>query len=44
MQSPIEFVVDYLLGGKHSDDVLPLIESAGIQYYRFTGRIEGISR
>ncbi|AQT48150.1 hypothetical protein BBC0122_020580 [Bartonella choladocola] len=44
VQSPIKFGVDYLLGGTHSDDVLPLIESAGIQYYLLTGRIEGISR
>lgn len=41
VQSAIELGVDYLLGGTHPDDVLPLIEGTGIQYYPFPGRIEG---
>lgn len=33
--------VDYLLGGTHVDDVLPLIEASGLRYYPFPGRITG---
>lgn len=33
--------VDYLLGGTHVDDVLPLIEGSGVRYYPFPGRITG---
>lgn len=33
--------VDYLLGGTHVDDVLPLVEGSGVRYYPFPGRITG---
>ncbi|TCN18070.1 4-hydroxythreonine-4-phosphate dehydrogenase [Sinorhizobium americanum] len=33
--------VDYLLGGTHVDDVLPLLKGSGIRYYPFPGRIVG---
>jgi hypothetical protein len=33
--------VDYLLGGTHVDDVLPLIEGSGVRYYPLPGRITG---
>ena len=37
----VELGVDYLLGGTHVDDVLPLIAGTGIRYYPFPGRIVG---
>ncbi|CUW48594.1 beta/alpha barrel domain-containing protein [Novacetimonas hansenii] len=33
--------IDYLLGGTHVDDVLPLLEGTSIRYYPFPGRIVG---
>ncbi|ASY69705.1 4-hydroxythreonine-4-phosphate dehydrogenase [Sinorhizobium fredii] len=33
--------VDYLLGGTHVNDVLPLLKGSGIRYYPFPGRIAG---
>jgi hypothetical protein len=37
----ITLEVDYLLGGTHATDVLPLLEGTDIQYFPFPGRIEG---
>lgn len=37
----IELGVNYLLGGTHADDALPLLEGTGIRYYPFPGRISG---
>ncbi|TNC06394.1 4-hydroxythreonine-4-phosphate dehydrogenase [Methylobacterium terricola] len=37
----VELGVDYLLGGTHADDVLPLLAGTGIRYYPFPGRIVG---
>ena len=37
----ITLEVDYLLGGTHASDVLPLLAGTGIQYFPFPGRIEG---
>jgi mannose-6-phosphate isomerase-like protein (cupin superfamily) len=36
-----EIGVDVLLGGTRVDDVLPIIEGTGIQYFPFPGRITG---
>lgn len=33
--------VDYLLGGTHAEDVLPLLKGTSIRYYPFPGRIVG---
>jgi hypothetical protein len=33
--------VDYLLGGTHVEDVLPLLENTSIRYFPFAGRIVG---
>jgi hypothetical protein len=41
VKSAVELGVDYLLGGTHVDDVLPLIEGTPIRYYPFPGRIVG---
>lgn len=41
VRSAIRLGVDYLLGGTHVDDVLPLIEDTQIRYYPFPGRIAG---
>lgn len=41
VRSAIRLGVDYLLGGTHVDDVLPLLEGTGIRYYPFPGRISG---
>jgi hypothetical protein len=41
VRAAIDLGVDYLLGGTHVDDVLPLMEGAGIRYYPFPGRIAG---
>lgn len=37
----LEIGVDVLLGGTRVDDVLPIIEGAGLQYCPFPGRITG---
>ena len=42
VKAAIELGVDYLLGGTHADDVLPLMEGTAIRYYPFPGRISGI--
>lgn len=41
VRSALRLGVDYLLGGTHVDDVLPLIKDKGIRYYPFPGRITG---
>lgn len=41
VRAAIDLGVDYLLGGTHVDDVLPLLEGTGIRYYPFPGRIAG---
>ncbi|MEO6715847.1 MAG: hypothetical protein ABIM50_01155 [Novosphingobium sp.] len=41
VSAAIDLGVDYLLGGTHVDDVLPLLEGTGIRYYPFPGRIVG---
>ena len=41
VRAAIDLEVDYLLGGTHVDDVLPLLEGTAIRYYPFPGRIVG---
>lgn len=41
VKAAIDLGVDYLLGGTHVADVLPLLEGTGIRYYPFPGRIAG---
>jgi hypothetical protein len=41
VRAAIDLGVDYLLGGTHAEDVLPLLEGTGIRYYPFPGRIIG---
>ncbi|TDW36935.1 1-(5-phosphoribosyl)-5-[(5-phosphoribosylamino)methylideneamino] imidazole-4-carboxamide isomerase [Rhizobium azibense] len=41
VKAAIELGVDYLLGGTHAEDVLPLLERTPIRYYPFPGRIVG---
>lgn len=41
VRAAIELGVDYLLGGTHVDDVLPLLKGTSIQYYPFPGRVTG---
>jgi hypothetical protein len=41
VKAAIELGVDYLLGGTHAEDVLPLLEGSAIRYYPFPGRIVG---
>lgn len=41
VKSAIRLGVDYLLGGTHVDDVLPLLEGTQVRYYPFPGRITG---
>jgi len=41
VKAAIKLGVDYLLGGIHAEDVLPLLESSTIRYYPFPGRIVG---
>jgi hypothetical protein len=41
VRAAIELGVDYLLGGTHVDDVLPLLKGTGIRYYPFPGRVTG---
>lgn len=41
VKAAIDLGVDYLLGGTHVEDVLPLLEGTGIRYYPFPGRIVG---
>jgi hypothetical protein len=41
VKAAIDLGVDYLLGGTHAEDVLPLLEGTPIRYYPFPGRIVG---
>ncbi|MEO8722140.1 MAG: hypothetical protein ABI395_01265 [Sphingobium sp.] len=41
VKAAIDLGVDYLLGGTHADDVLPLLQGTPIRYYPFPGRIVG---
>ncbi|ACI52042.1 conserved hypothetical protein [Gluconacetobacter diazotrophicus PA1 5] len=41
VRAGIALGVDYLLGGTHVDDVLPLLDGTTIRYYPFPGRITG---
>lgn len=41
VKAAIDLRVDYLLGGTHAEDVLPLLEGTGIRYFPFPGRIVG---
>ncbi len=41
VEAAIDLGVDYLLGGTHAEDVLPLLEGTAIRYYPFPGRIVG---
>lgn len=41
VKAAIGLGVDYLLGGTHAEDVLPLLEGTAIRYYPFPGRIAG---
>lgn len=41
VRAALSLGVDYLLGGTHVDDVLPLLRGSGIRYYPFPGRIVG---
>lgn len=41
VRAAIDLGVDYLLGGTHVEDVLPLLRSTGIRYYPFAGRVSG---
>lgn len=40
-RAAVEIGVDILLGGTRVDDVLPILEGTGIQYFPFPGRIVG---
>lgn len=41
VKAAIKLGVDYLLGGTHVKDVLPLLAGTGIRYYPFPGKITG---
>ena len=41
VKAGIDLGVDYLLGGVHVEDVLPLLKGRAIRYYPFPGRIVG---
>jgi hypothetical protein len=41
VKAAIDLGVDYLLGGTHAEDVLPLLEGTPIRYYPFPGHIVG---
>jgi hypothetical protein len=41
VRSALDLGVDYLLGGTHAADVLPMITGTGLKYYPFPGRISG---
>jgi hypothetical protein len=41
VKAAIDLGVDYLLGGTHAEDVLPLLQGTPIRYYPFPGRIVG---
>ncbi|MBB3861580.1 hypothetical protein GGQ88_002868 [Novosphingobium hassiacum] len=41
VKAALDLGVDFLLGGTHVDDVLPIIEGTALRYYPFPGRISG---
>lgn len=41
VKAAIDLGIDYLLGGTHVDDVLPLLAGTQIRYYPFPGRVIG---
>jgi len=41
IRAALEIGVDYLLGGRHVEDALPLLCDSGIQYFPFAGRTVG---
>lgn len=41
VRAAVELGVDYLLGGTHAEDVLPLLAGTAIRYYPFPGHIVG---
>ncbi|RYE73807.1 MAG: 4-hydroxythreonine-4-phosphate dehydrogenase [Hyphomicrobiales bacterium] len=41
VRAAVDLGVDYLLGGTHVDDALPLLRGTGIRYYPFPGEIAG---
>lgn len=41
IRAGIDLGVDYLLGGTHVEDVLPLLKGTAIRYYPFPGRVVG---
>ena len=41
VKAAIGLGVDYLLGGTHADDVIPLLTGTKIRYYPFPGRVVG---
>ncbi|WP_204266278.1 hypothetical protein, partial [Escherichia coli] len=41
VDSAVKLGVDYLLGGTHAEDVVPLLHGTAIEYFPFPGRIAG---
>jgi len=41
VKAAVDLGVDYLLGGTHAENVLPLLKGTAIRYYPFPGRIIG---
>jgi hypothetical protein len=41
VRAGVELGVDYLMGGAHADDVLPLLKGTGVRYYPFPGKVVG---
>jgi len=42
VRAALRLGVDYLLGGTHVDDVLPLLKGSGMRYYPFPGPLRAI--
>lgn len=41
IQAALDIGVDYLLGGRHVEDALPMLQGSSIQYFPFAGRTVG---
>lgn len=41
IQAALDIGVDYLLGGRHVEDALPMLHGSSIQYFPFAGRTVG---
>lgn len=41
IRAALEIGVDYLLGGRHVEDALPLLRGSAVQYFPFAGRTVG---